>query len=113
MVRARLTRGREEGNSWFRVVLQEGRSRQIRRMFQSIGHPVSKLKRVAIGPIRDERLPVGAVRRLTEAEVGALLSSLGRGDGETGGRRERKQGENPPRVPASPRPRVGAHPRPK
>ena len=83
--RLATTRGRNEGNSWFRVVLQEGRSRQIRRMFQSIGHPVSKLKRVAIGPIRDDRLPVGAVRRLTEAEVRALLSSLSASARESGG----------------------------
>jgi 23S rRNA pseudouridine2605 synthase len=66
----------EEGNSWFRVVLTEGRNRQIRRMFEGIGHPVSKLKRVAIGPIRDDRLPAGAHRRLSEAEVAALKRSL-------------------------------------
>jgi 23S rRNA pseudouridine2605 synthase len=91
--RLSTTRGREEGNSWFRVVLREGKSRQIRRMFQSIGHPVSKLRRVAIGPIRDDRLPVGAVRSLSEAEVQALLESLGRSP-------------RPP-VPSSPRPRRG------
>jgi pseudouridine synthase len=61
-----------EGNSWFRVVLQEGRTRQIRRMFETIGHPVSKLKRVAIGPIRDDRLPIGAWRSLSSAEVERL-----------------------------------------
>lgn len=61
-----------EGNSWFRVVLQEGRTRQIRRMFEAIGHPVSKLKRVAIGPIRDDRLPSGAWRLLSAEEVERL-----------------------------------------
>lgn len=66
----------EEGNTWFRVVLTEGRNRQIRRMFEGIGHPVSKLKRVAIGPIRDDALPAGAHRRLSGAEVAALKRSL-------------------------------------
>lgn len=63
----------EEGNTWYTVVLHEGRSRQIRRMFDAIGHPVSKLKRVAIGAVRDEKLPTGAYRRLTETEIRRLL----------------------------------------
>ncbi len=65
-------KGGEEGNSWLRVTLTEGRSRQIRRMFEMVGHPVSKLKRTAIGPIRDARLTPGAFRRLADAEVAAL-----------------------------------------
>jgi len=74
--RTRTTAGRGEGNAWLRVTLREGRSRQIRRMFETIGHPVSKLKRVAIGPIRDAGLPVGATRRLARSEVEALRRSL-------------------------------------
>ena len=61
-----------EGNTWLRVTLREGRSRQIRRMFASIGHPVSKLKRVAIGPIRDTALRPGHSRPLRPEEVAAL-----------------------------------------
>ncbi|MGZ5474582.1 MAG: pseudouridine synthase, partial [Thermoanaerobaculia bacterium] len=49
-------RGDEEGNSWFEVKLREGRTQQIRKMFQAVGHPVSKLRRVAIGPLSDPRL---------------------------------------------------------
>jgi 23S rRNA pseudouridine2605 synthase len=41
-------------------------------MFEAIGHPVSKLKRVAIGPIRDDRLPTGAWRPLSQVEVEKL-----------------------------------------
>ena len=62
-----------EGNTWLRVTLSEGRTRQIRRMFELIGHPVSKLKRVAIGPIRDSALTPGAYRQLADAEVAALM----------------------------------------
>jgi pseudouridine synthase len=61
-----------ERNAWLHVTLNEGRSRQIRRMFEMIGHPVSKLKRVAIGPIRDAALTPGAYRRLADSEVAAL-----------------------------------------
>jgi pseudouridine synthase len=64
--------GEAEGNTWLRVTLREGKSRQIRRMFAAIGHPVSKLKRVAIGPVRDPDLPAGAHRPLTPREVAAL-----------------------------------------
>ncbi len=67
-----------KANSWFRVILTEGRHRQIRRMFERIGHPVSKLKRIAIGSVRDERLPTGAYRRLTQEEVRALRNGLRR-----------------------------------
>ena len=106
--------GEGKGNAWFRVLLREGKTRQIRRMFETIGHPVSKLKRVAIGPIRDERLPMGAFRRLTEAEVRALRSSLRRGDGETGETGRRGEGLRSPvgSPDFSPRPPVLPSPRP-
>jgi 23S rRNA pseudouridine2605 synthase len=66
-------KGDTEGNTWLRVTLTEGRTRQIRRMFEMLGHPVSKLKRVAIGPIRDAELTPGAYRPLADTEVAALL----------------------------------------
>lgn len=68
-----------EGNSWWTVELNEGRSRQIREMFQRIGHPVQRLRRVAIGPLRDPRLPPGACRELTPEEVAKLLQPAGKG----------------------------------
>ncbi len=64
-------------NSWFRVVLREGKKRQIRRMFHAIGHDVMKLKRVAIGPIKLGKLPSGAYRSLDEKEIIALKKSVG------------------------------------
>ena len=65
----------DEGNSWWEVKLREGRTQQIRKMFQAVGHPVSKLKRVAIGPIFDPKLSPGVWRELTKHEV-KLLATL-------------------------------------
>jgi 23S rRNA pseudouridine2605 synthase len=62
-------------SSWWSVELGEGRSRQLREMFQRIGHPVQKLRRIAIGPVSDPDLPVGSLRELTEREVAALRRS--------------------------------------
>ncbi len=59
-------------NPWLEVVLIEGRYHQIRKMFQSIGHPVEKLKRVGIGKLRIGNLKSGGMRALTPAEVGQL-----------------------------------------
>lgn len=73
----RRTGGREDdsGNAWYGVELAEGRTRQIREMFFRIGHPVQKLRRIAIGALRDDQLPVGAVRELTEREIVLLRRS--------------------------------------
>ena len=65
-------RGEDEGNSWFEVRLREGRNQQIRKMFKAVGHPVSKLRRVAIGPISDPKLTPGDWRELTKHEVKML-----------------------------------------
>jgi 23S rRNA pseudouridine2605 synthase len=67
-------RNDEEGNSWFEVKLREGRTQQIRKMFQAVGHPVSKLRRVAIGPIMDPKLTPGVWRELTKQEVKMLAT---------------------------------------
>src|SRR3954447_16784754 len=64
----------DEGNSWFEVKLREGRTHQIRKMFQAMGHPVSKLRRVAIGPISDPKLTPGVWRELSEREVRMLVT---------------------------------------
>src|SRR5215212_1271582 len=75
IARIRTTgKGDDEGNSWFEVKLREGRTQQIRKMFQAVGHPVSKLRRVAIGPISDPKLTPGVWRELSEKEVKMLAS---------------------------------------
>lgn len=58
-----------DANSWFEVILHEGRNQQIRRMFDAIGHSVVKLARTRIGQLEDKQLPVGKWRKLTQAEV--------------------------------------------
>jgi 23S rRNA pseudouridine2605 synthase len=64
----------DEGNSWFEVKLREGRTQQIRKMFKAVGHPVSKLRRVAIGALSDPKLTPGDWRELTPREVKMLAS---------------------------------------
>jgi len=56
-------------NAWYEVTLHEGRNQQIRKMFDHVGHSVIKLRRVAIGFLKDERLKPGEFRLLGEAEV--------------------------------------------
>ncbi len=70
-------------NGWFRVTLYEGHNQQIRKMFDSIGHSVVKLKRISIGHIKDDFLKVGAYRKLFAEEIKAF--------------------KNPPRAKAAPK----------
>lgn len=63
------------GPGVLRIVVHEGRNRQVRRMCAAVGHPVLRLVRVRIGPIADHRLAPGAWRVLRPAEVRALASA--------------------------------------
>ena len=54
------------------MVMSEGRNREIRRMCETIGHPVRRLVRTAIGSLRDRTLTPGAFRELTAIEVADL-----------------------------------------
>ncbi len=55
-----------------RITIHEGRNRQVRRMCEAVGHPVRRLVRTRIGPIRVATLAPGEWRELTAAEVRAL-----------------------------------------
>jgi 23S rRNA pseudouridine2605 synthase len=57
------------------IGIHEGRNRQVRRMFDAVGHPVRRLVRTRIGPLRDERLGPGEWRAVTPAEVRALYEA--------------------------------------
>ena len=59
-----------------RIVLREGRQRQVRRMCEAVGHAVERLSRVAIGPLRLGSLPIGKTRELTPREVLALRHAV-------------------------------------
>lgn len=59
-----------------RLTIHEGRNRQVRRMCEAIGHPVIRLVRTRIGPLRDTRLAPGEWRALTRAELRELEKAV-------------------------------------
>ena len=63
-----------------RITIHEGRNRQVRRMCEAVGHPVTRLVRVRIGPLRDATLAPGEWRELTLAEVRSLVEAASGGD---------------------------------
>lgn len=69
----RATKGdRDSGRAELRVVIREGRHRQVRRMVEAVGHKVVSLRRSAFGPLRLGRLKTGGWRVLSGGEVSAL-----------------------------------------
>jgi 23S rRNA pseudouridine2605 synthase len=64
-------------SSTVRLVISEGRNRQVRRMLEAVGHPVLELTRTAFGPVRLGRLRPAGWRRLRPAEVAALCEAAG------------------------------------
>jgi pseudouridine synthase len=69
----RITPGsRDSGLTELRIVIREGRHRQVRRMLHAVGHKVQSLQRVGFGPLKLGRLKVGGWRVLGEAEIAAL-----------------------------------------
>ena len=63
------------GMAWLRILLHEGKKRHIRRMCAALGHPVRRLIRIRIGPLKLGDLPAGKWRYLTEKEVKRLRST--------------------------------------
>jgi 23S rRNA pseudouridine2605 synthase len=55
-----------------RITIHEGRNRQVRRMCEAVGHPVTRLVRTRIGPLQDRRLAPGRWRHLSPAEIRQL-----------------------------------------
>jgi pseudouridine synthase len=71
------TADHDSGRAVLRVVIREGRQRQVRRMLQAVGHRVQSLRRTAFGPLKLARLKVGEWRELDEREVAALRRTTG------------------------------------
>lgn len=73
---------RSDSTSMVEVVMGEGRNRIVRRMLAAVGHPVHRLIRTAIGPLRDPKLEPGTVRPLTIEEVRRLYEATGATDAQ-------------------------------
>jgi 23S rRNA pseudouridine2605 synthase len=80
---AKILQESAAGTTALTIVVKEGRKRMVRRMCAAVGHPVVRLARTRIGPLRDPRLAPGAWRALTTAEVRALYAA-GVGSTENG-----------------------------
>jgi 23S rRNA pseudouridine2605 synthase len=68
---AKIRLSRDAPNPWYEMTLIQGRNRQIRRMFEQVGHHVEKIKRVRYGPLELDVEP-GEYRPLTPTEVAKL-----------------------------------------
>jgi 23S rRNA pseudouridine2605 synthase len=78
--------------SLLRMVIHEGRNRQIRRMCEAVGHPVARLVRTRIGPLADPSLTPGSYRPLTFDEVRGLAAAALPADGIDDGDRNAPTG---------------------
>ncbi len=85
-----VSRG-EKGSTWLRLIMREGRKRQIRRVAAALGHPVRRLIRVRIGPVQLGQLKPGEWRALTDSELAALREGRRR-------RRRRRVGRPPKKL---------------
>lgn len=71
-----VKRLKSQGEStWLKIVLSEGKNREIRRMLAKLGHKVIRLRRTAIGPIELDRLPKGKSRKLKPEELQRLIQA--------------------------------------
>ena len=79
--------GGEGANCWYRVTIGEGRNREVRRMFEAVGHSVSRLIRIRYGAVMLPRgLKRGVWLELDERDIGRLTAAAGLPNGDEGGR---------------------------
>src|SRR5687767_3557232 len=92
-----------DNNSWLELTLHEGKNHEVRRLMDAVGHPVSKLKRVAIGPVTLRGLGPGQFRHLTAQEVRALTHGVRPAPRPPAGRPAPGRPAFPPRTAPPPR----------
>lgn len=83
----RESKSRGGSATWWRVQVAEGRTHEVRELFFRAGHHVQRLRRTAIGPLRDDSLKPGEFRTISEHEVETLRRAT-----SGSGRRSSKQG---------------------
>jgi 23S rRNA pseudouridine2605 synthase len=91
-------------NAWVELTLHEGKQHEVKRLLEAIGHPVSKLRRVAIGPVTSRGLEPGEFRALQPAEVEGLRRARpadARNMRRVAGRRPRSRPSDGRRAPKS------------
>jgi pseudouridine synthase len=83
-----------DNNAWVEVVLHEGKQHEVKRLLEAVGHPVSKLRRVAIGPVTARGLEPGQYRALLPEEIAGLRKGAGAAPAKT--RRRPRSRPKPP-----------------
>lgn len=105
--------GGEGSNCWYRVIISEGRNREVRRLFESVGHAVSRLIRIRYGAMVLPRgLKRGAFMELDDRDIRALMNAVGMQPGRAAsapspGRRERLAGQGHGPRPSRPEGKAG------
>jgi 23S rRNA pseudouridine2605 synthase len=100
---------RDTDNPWYEVILTEGKNREIRKMFEEVGHFVEKVRRVGFGPLILDVKP-GEMRELDESEITKLRRAAHKQS--VSARKQSASPEQPHKLPRRPRSGPAALPRP-
>ena len=95
--------GKAQANSWIEISIHEGRKHQVKRMFEHIGHPVIRLKRIQFGPLNLGKLLPGKTRYLTDPEANELrhLLSISEPPTKTTSKTRKPKANNPRVTPST------------